>query len=834
MKACNELSAVLLRGFRGLGVCVLGAALLAACGGGGRNGGAALTGPTSGATSTAAATAPATGPAAATLPAGTGTLATGVRVLTDAENGALAGQAGSDVTFNGAVPFKTGEVVLGKDLAFKVVNSSNDGSKTVVRFEVPSIEELFSSVQIKGTFVATPDQAKPAQGGPGSKSALATRKDQGLDSGGSFTWPSKIVKGPLTVDSEFRGALSATVEYDFQVEKGGLQSAKLDLDTTTRLTSTLDVGAELVKIEERLGLVDIKLPVSVVDAALALVGVRVFSIRVPYYLGVAAAAKSSLGLAVVANGSGAIHARYDTVNGANVTDEFSGDTSSDFTRITTPAGAPVYESDSVSLTVYVRAEPALAFLNTAALLGVKTTLAATDAAVLQVVPDEPGYCFKGALDVGIELQGFFKTLGFAESTSAYAKPLFAGVLPPLGACLAPVIADIVSMSPSPALFGKRVTFLASVVQDPSAAFSMPAAAPTGTVRIDVGDRFCTASLAAAGASSSRGPCTLAPLVAGTSVDALITYSGDKSYRADKRRVVINVDKSGSVFTMTTSPNPSANGGLVTFSGSGLPSPSGEGDPTGEIAFRYQDGSTACVATAASGRGTCTAVVSGAGAKSLTAVYAGDANFKGSTSTPYVHQVLAPTRFWEGTYQVPAGGCSAPGYSGTGDPCAYAINTPTGRGTSGSLLFAFGPPEALNVRKNYDGGLELCTGHSIPMDANTTSFSIPMNLTGVFLPGPHTANMVFTVTSKTDTLITGTFREEFESVIYGPQPWTPGVAVATGTWTARPRATSFPKCVNPPGGEWCTVQNQSLGTGFVGVCDWQPTTSQGRAGEWLVE
>jgi hypothetical protein len=61
---------------------------------------------------------------------------------------------------------------------------------------------------------------------------------------------------------------------------------------------------------------------------------------------------------------------------------------------------------------------------------------------------------------------------------------------------------------------------------------------------------------------------------------------------------------------------------------------GTGTPTGNVTV--SDGTVSCTGTVAAG--TCTITLTSAGAKSLTATYAGDANFNGSTSASESHTV----------------------------------------------------------------------------------------------------------------------------------------------------------------------------------------------------
>ena len=148
-------------------------------------------------------------------------------------------------------------------------------------------------------------------------------------------------------------------------------------------------------------------------------------------------------------------------------------------------------------------------------------------------------------------------------------------------------------------------------------------APTGTVGITGADINCTVTL-----SGGSGSC---PVVFNTigSKTLTATYSGDGNYLSSvmtEGHVVKNTTT-----TVITSDNldPSLPGGVVTVSvkvsGAGV-APSGNVDITGA------DVNCTIVGLAADGTGSCAVTFNTAGAKVLTATYAGDTNYSPSVGT----------------------------------------------------------------------------------------------------------------------------------------------------------------------------------------------------------
>ncbi|MGP8008490.1 MAG: Ig-like domain repeat protein, partial [Acidimicrobiales bacterium] len=141
----------------------------------------------------------------------------------------------------------------------------------------------------------------------------------------------------------------------------------------------------------------------------------------------------------------------------------------------------------------------------------------------------------------------------------------------------------------------------------------------------------------------------------------------------------------STTTLTSSSNPSVTGQTVTYSATAAPTAaSGTVVPTGNIEFL--DGSTpiaACggatgVAVNASGVATCPVAYATIGTHSITAVYLGDTNYTGSTSTALTQTVNKASTTTTVTSSVnPSVVDQAVTYTATAAPSGSGSGTPTG-------------------------------------------------------------------------------------------------------------------------------------------------------------
>jgi hypothetical protein len=184
----------------------------------------------------------------------------------------------------------------------------------------------------------------------------------------------------------------------------------------------------------------------------------------------------------------------------------------------------------------------------------------------------------------------------------------------------------VSASPNPSVVGQTVTAIYSVVANPPAV-----GAPSGTVTVSDGVGSCTDTVAA-------GSCALVFPTAGTRT-LTATYSGDTAFLGSTGTSSQTVNKAATTTTITgTTPDPSVKGSAVTVTFAVSVSAPGGGTPSGTVTVG--DGVDSCSASVTAG--SCALSLTTAGARSLTASYAGNADYSASvTAGGTSHVVIAP-------------------------------------------------------------------------------------------------------------------------------------------------------------------------------------------------
>ncbi|MFM8931700.1 MAG: Ig-like domain repeat protein, partial [Gemmataceae bacterium] len=179
----------------------------------------------------------------------------------------------------------------------------------------------------------------------------------------------------------------------------------------------------------------------------------------------------------------------------------------------------------------------------------------------------------------------------------------------------------VSGVPNPSVFGQSVTFTATV-----SPVSPGAGTRTGTVTFFDG----AATLGTGTLSGGVATFTSSTLnVSAHSITAV--YNGDGNFNASTSSIFTqNVNKASTTTALSSSLNPSTFGQSVTFTAIVSVASPGAGSPTGSVNFF--DGATSLGSGTLTGNtATFTTSSLGAGARSITAVYAGDTNFSTSTS-----------------------------------------------------------------------------------------------------------------------------------------------------------------------------------------------------------
>ena len=186
---------------------------------------------------------------------------------------------------------------------------------------------------------------------------------------------------------------------------------------------------------------------------------------------------------------------------------------------------------------------------------------------------------------------------------------------------------ITSDLPDPSVTGQAVTINYSVAPLPPATGT-----PTGNVTVSDGTESCTGTVAA-------GHCSIAFGISGAK-SLIATYAGDASFTGSVSTPATahTINKAGTTTTITSDlPDPSLVGQPVPVNYSVAVVSPGGGTPTGNVTV--SDGTYSCTGSVAAG--SCTITFANHGAKTLTAAYAGDANFNGSVSAPGTAHLVNP-------------------------------------------------------------------------------------------------------------------------------------------------------------------------------------------------
>ncbi|MFN6053746.1 MAG: Ig-like domain repeat protein, partial [Planctomycetia bacterium] len=180
---------------------------------------------------------------------------------------------------------------------------------------------------------------------------------------------------------------------------------------------------------------------------------------------------------------------------------------------------------------------------------------------------------------------------------------------------------VLSSGTNPSVFGQSVTFTATVTGS--------SGTPTGTVTFKNG-----ANTLGTGTLNGSGIATFSTsaLAVGGPYSITAVYGGDSSNLTSTSSATSQVvNQAGTTTTLSASPNPSVFGQPVAFTVTVAPVSPGSGTPTGSVSFF--DGATLLgTRTLSSGSASFSTGSLSVASHSITAVYAGDSSFTGSTSS----------------------------------------------------------------------------------------------------------------------------------------------------------------------------------------------------------
>lgn len=288
---------------------------------------------------------------------------------------------------------------------------------------------------------------------------------------------------------------------------------------------------------------------------------------------------------------------------------------------------------------------------------------------------------------------------------------------------------ITSDSPDPSGVGAAVTVGWTVV--PSGAGG---GTPTGTVTVTVSGSGDTCN-----APVATGSCQLTISTVGSSKTITASYGGDANFNSSNDTEQHDVSAGSTTTTITsTAPSSSVTGQPVAIHYS--VTPSGGGTPTGTVTV--SDGTQSCNASVAAGQ--CNITFNGAGSRTLVASYLGDANFSGSTSPGFGHQVNTASTTTTITSDNPD-----PSSAGTPVTVQYSVTvdapgsgTPTGNVTvtdgtdscvgtvaAGQCDVTFGAAGPRNITANYAGDADFTGSVSAPEPHNVNTPITTTTITG---------------------------------------------------------------------------------------------------------
>ncbi len=328
-------------------------------------------------------------------------------------------------------------------------------------------------------------------------------------------------------------------------------------------------------------------------------------------------------------------------------------------------------------------------------------------------------------------------------------------------------AAITSDAPDPSVVGQTITVnFAVTVNAPGVG------TPTGNVTVSDGTVSCTASVAV-------GQCSLVFGTAGAK-SLTATYSGDSNFNGSTSAAESHqVDPAATTATITSdTPDPSVVGQTVTISFTVVVNAPGSGTPAGNVTV--SDGTQSCTATVTAG--SCAIPFNTAGARSLTATYAGNTNFSGSVSTAAPHQVNKANTTTTVTSDTPD-----PSVVGQPVTVSYTVivNAP-GSGTAiGNVTVSDGTTSCTGTVAAGSCSLSFPTAGAHPV---TATYAGDSNFNGsASAAAPHTVNKAGTTTTiLSDTpdpsLVNAPYTVTWSTVVNAPGSGLPtgNVTVSDGT------------------------------------------------------
>lgn len=363
---------------------------------------------------------------------------------------------------------------------------------------------------------------------------------------------------------------------------------------------------------------------------------------------------------------------------------------------------------------------------------------------------------------------------YADSNSTLHGFLYTPALTATTTALTP------APTPNPSLYWEPVTLSATV--------SSTAGTPPNGESVT----FMSGSTALGTGALSTGVATLTTTMLPTGSDSITAvYGGDSDLAGSTSAAASQVvNKASSTTTLTSSANPSTAGQSVTLTAN----VSGQygGVASGSVTFSYGSGTSLGSATLSGGAASLATTALPAGADQVIAVYAGDGNFTGSTSSALPQVVNASVS----SNPTPVVGGISPAFANAGG-AAFTL-TVTGSGFVASSTVDWGT-SALTT--TYVSATQL-TAQVPATDLATGGVAVAVTVVTP-APGGGTSNAFqFEVDSASGSTTGPTFSSTTETVTAGatasyPVTLPSGVTSATAT------------CLNLPAGASCSYSGSTL-------------------------
>jgi hypothetical protein len=543
-----------------------------------------------------------------------------VKLFTLEESEKVKTVTGSSIVLNGSMLLPIGTVFIANGVAYKVLSTNFDGVDTVINFENPSIEDVFSRVEIRGNYEVTSDLLVSDTDQTVKPSVLA----QAAQSGNSIEDFLKINSLLLSGTSKTSGTIAVSIVIVFDKDLGGLQTARLV--ATAHLENNLNLAikgsASLDNYPIFSKKFSIPINLKVFDAALNLLNLHIAEISVP--------------VGVVINGSASFDASttISTKVGGTVTSIIERKQS---TTTFEPTGSVIVSPPSVTTTstafarinagVYFYASPALALLNSVVLLGVDVRVGPRAVFTALFSSDSVPPCVDYAGFVHGEAKFFAKTglFGWESDARKTDVQVFEN---PEGPCMVNTTVTIGSARPvGPIDLG----FVYGAILDvefkvsPTAGNIIADNPPTGKVSLTSGDKEgCVADVPANG----LGHCILRVGSTGANQPFEAFYYGDDLYEQSHSVAYFNIDKQQAFATFTDNlPAFVPVGSMVAFHVSVYSHLQGPMLPTGKVIVFTSDNEFLCDAILDSyGLAACVGRFVSIGGKTVLINYGGDNNY----------------------------------------------------------------------------------------------------------------------------------------------------------------------------------------------------------------